>query len=66
MSLKFRLWAAYQAFFHGRYLVDHPIYVQVVVPDDCQFTEEEILKVREGLHEEMFRIINEVNSNDPS
>lgn len=64
LSLKFRLWVAYQAFVHGRFLVDRPIYVQVIVPGDCRFTTEEIRKVCNGVHDEMFRIVNEVNAND--
>ncbi|MGA9138860.1 MAG: hypothetical protein WBZ29_01460 [Methanocella sp.] len=65
MSLKFRLWVAYQAFFHGRFLVDRPIYVQVIVPGDCRFTAEEIRKVCNGVHDELSRIISEANVNDP-
>jgi hypothetical protein len=64
LSLKFRLWVAYQAFVHGQFLVDRPIYVQVMVPRDCKFTAEEIRKVCNGVHDEMFRIANEVNAND--
>jgi hypothetical protein len=65
MSLKFRLWVAYQAFVHGRFLVDRPIYVQIMVPEDCRFTAEEIRKVCKGVHDEMFRIVNEVEADGP-
>ncbi|HEY3272598.1 MAG TPA: hypothetical protein VGJ92_02480 [Methanocella sp.] len=65
MSLKFRFWVAYQAFVHGRFLVDRPIYVQVMVPKDCKFTAEDIQKVCNEAHDEISRIVNEINAYGP-
>jgi hypothetical protein len=62
LSLKFRFWVAYQAFVHGRFLVDRPIYVQIMVPKDCKFTAEEIQKVCKGAHDEISRVVNEINA----
>ena len=64
MSLKFRLWVAYQAIVRGQFLVDKPIYVQVMVPGDCKFTAEEIRKISNGVHDEMYSIVKEVNAKD--
>jgi hypothetical protein len=62
LSLKFRLWVAYQAIVCGRFLVDRPINVQVMVPKDCKFTMEEIQKICNEAHDEISRIVNEVNT----
>ena len=64
MSLKFRLWVAYQAIICGRFLVDRPIHVHVMVPGDCKFTAEEIRKICNGVHEDFYRICSEASVND--
>ena len=64
LSLTFRLWVAYQALFHGRYLVDRPFNVQIMVPRDCLFTDEEIRKVCGGVHAEIMRAVDDADAGD--
>lgn len=64
LSLAFRLWVAYQAIIHGKYLVDRPVNMQIIIPGECHFTDEEIGKICSGVHDEIVRVVNEINARD--